>query len=449
MYIQNSVRLNRLVLATFILGSLLFASLVLADIISGSSTTANSVNITFTQLSLAKPVDAQEGDLLVAIIAENSGISATTTPPTGWNVINRTDNGTNVGLVSYWRVVEASDPDTYSWTISPQTRAVGGITRYRGVDITNPIDAVAGVSSLSAVAVAPSVSTTVPNDQIVTAYAYGAGALNTGHFSTPGGMTEKYDTSFTPFGPSLASDDTPQATVGDSGTKSANISPATQRFWVAQTIALKSVQTIVIENFDSYATSASLNGQNGGTGWSTSWAKAPSSENDYTVETAPAGGVGNAAKFVADGGGHAIYDRTFSSPQSVGTVSIRVYVSSSTLSGPPDGVQSFSLRENGTQKMQISFDNNGHLKRVYNADNSGIEDLGPYSANTWYDFSINFDTVNHPNQYRVSIDGGNTYSAWQPVYNGETFSAIDEIDLESWFTNSGETAWWDDIRVTN
>jgi hypothetical protein len=66
-----------------------------------------------------------------------------------------------------------------------------------------------------------------------------AGALNIGHFSTPAGMTEKYDVTNTPLGPSTAEHEVIQTSVGASGAKSSNLPKAPQRNWVAQLIVLR------------------------------------------------------------------------------------------------------------------------------------------------------------------------------------------------------------------
>jgi hypothetical protein len=59
------------------------------------------------------------------------------------------------------------------------------------------------------------------------------------YFTQPTGMTERYDLSDTPFGPSNASDDVTQATAGNSGSNSSTISGNKARNWVAQQIALR------------------------------------------------------------------------------------------------------------------------------------------------------------------------------------------------------------------
>jgi len=142
---------KRLVGAGLIALGLLFSSFALANILSGSSTTNVSNDVAYTALSLSKPSTAVAGDVLLANVSVNGGSPAVITAPTGWVSIARTDNDTNISVASYYKVVSGSEPTSYTWTISPQTHAVGGITDYTGVDTTNPIDAVGSSTGRGAV----------------------------------------------------------------------------------------------------------------------------------------------------------------------------------------------------------------------------------------------------------------------------------------------------------
>ncbi len=245
-----------LVVAT--IGILCVASVVLADIVSGSFTTNSSTNVTITNLVLSKPSDIAQGDFMLANVTLKGGSAESITAPAGWTQIQRTDNAINVSVVSYWKIASASEPASYTWTITPQTRAVGGITRYTGVDPTNPIDVASSNIGHGTTASALSITTGSSNEEIITLFAMDSGLTNTGHFSTPAGMTEKYDTSNTPMGPSTAEDDVMQVASGASGSKSATISGIVQRNWVAQAIALRRVtpgiafdnSTLNTANFD-------------------------------------------------------------------------------------------------------------------------------------------------------------------------------------------------------
>ena len=227
------VRSHYLALVIVSVSALLVASIALAEIVSGSFTTNTSTNISITNLALSKPVSVVAGDFRLANVTPRGGAAEGVTAPAGWTEIRRTDNATNVSIVSYWKIAGDSEPAVYTWTITPQTRAVGGITRYTGVDATNPIDTSSGNTGRSNIATASSITTASSNEEIVALFAADARI----QFSTPTGMVEKYDTS-NGSSPSTAEDDALQAAAGATGAKTATISSG-KRNWVAQLIALQ------------------------------------------------------------------------------------------------------------------------------------------------------------------------------------------------------------------
>jgi len=218
----------------------LVASVALADIITGGSTTAHSANVMYSQLTLAHPTVAV-GDLMLAALAINGGSSELVTPPSGWTQIARTDNATNVALATYSKIAGASEPGTYTWVFNNQTSAEGGITVYNGVS-ASALETSSSATGFGKTATASSVTTSDPNSKVIALYATNIGSfLNAGnYFSTPTGMTEQYDTSNTPSGPSIAESDVTQSAPGASGSKTSTISgPPISRNWAAQLIALK------------------------------------------------------------------------------------------------------------------------------------------------------------------------------------------------------------------
>ncbi len=230
----------------FILGSgLIVASGAFADVISGSFTTNHSTDVTVTQLTITKP-SASVGDIMVATIAINGGTSAVVTAPSGWTQILKTDNDTNISLISYWKVVGGSEPSSYTWSTSDQTTAEGGITAYSGVNTSNPIDVSAGNIGFSATATTTPITTTTTSPTILALYATNVGKSNEAgdYFSAPSGMTQKYDTSNTPFGPSVGQFEAVQVAVGSTGSKSTNIAGNKARNWASQIIALNPTPTI-------------------------------------------------------------------------------------------------------------------------------------------------------------------------------------------------------------
>ena len=231
---------RRLVSLTAAAITLCVGAMAAAAIVSGTSTTNSSTQVTITELTLNKPT-VSTGDLMLASIAVNGGSSAVITAPSGWTQIARTDNDTNESLVSYWKVAGGSEPSNYTWSINNQTQAEGGITPYSGVDTSNPIDAVAGNTGFGTVATTSAITTSADNEEVVALFGADVGkSSNAGaYFTTVSGMTEKYDVSNTPFGPSTAADDAIQTTAGTASSKSSTISGGKARNWAAQQIALR------------------------------------------------------------------------------------------------------------------------------------------------------------------------------------------------------------------
>lgn len=158
---------------------------------------ATSASGSAQPVTIARPAGVQDGDVLVASFATN-GNPGTVTPPAGWTLAPGFPivGGTNPYQHVYYKAVTnaASEPASYSWTLSTSVAWGGGIAAYRGVDQAiiwdaGPSGAGSGTSSTSAVA--PSVTTTVAN-----CYLVGGAAANssTVTFTPPPSMTERWDT---------------------------------------------------------------------------------------------------------------------------------------------------------------------------------------------------------------------------------------------------------------
>src|SRR3989344_6912731 len=218
---------------------LLGTTIAIADIISGDSATSSaSSQVMLTQLTINQPASVAEGVLLLANIVFNGNGSAAVAAPASWTQILKTSNDNRVTIISYWKAAGTAEPADYMWSIVGRTTAAGGITRYGGVDTENPVEASAGDSCQAKIATAPAITTLSPNEEVVAIFATDA-EISGGGFSTPTGMTEKYDVFNSSRGPSTALDDALQAAAGDSGTKSSTMSGNRKRNWAAQQIALR------------------------------------------------------------------------------------------------------------------------------------------------------------------------------------------------------------------
>jgi len=235
-----SQRSRTLLISTLSAAVLGLGAVALAAIISGTATTAHSSQVTVTQIDVNRP-SLSNGDLMLAAITVNGGSQAVVTAPTGWQEIARTDNDVSVTLITYWKVAASGDPSTFRWTVDGQTTAEGSIIPLSGVNTTTPVDASSGNSGFATTATTSSITTTASNDEVIALFATDVGkSVNAGaYFSTASGMTEKFDVTNTPFGPSMAADDAIKTSAGSTGSISSTISGGKARNWVTQIIALR------------------------------------------------------------------------------------------------------------------------------------------------------------------------------------------------------------------
>ncbi len=108
----------------------------------GSAISSTSL---FTSLSVSKPTGVTTNDVLIATITASRGTSsfASFTPPAGWTLVGNQTSKTSTksnAMSVYYRVATASEPSSYTFNISSLTGAVVGISAFRGVDTSAPID---------------------------------------------------------------------------------------------------------------------------------------------------------------------------------------------------------------------------------------------------------------------------------------------------------------------
>jgi len=178
-----------------------------------------------TSITIDQPAGTIQDDVMIASVAVTPS-TTTITPPSGWTLVRRTDNGsaTTNSLAVYRKAAGASEPTAYTWTLGGATAAAGGIQTFMDVDTANPIDVENGQTTASGTAHAtPSVTTTVANAMVVTSHAFASSAT-----WSVSGMNEEFDiASETPTvsaGISIVGAWVRQAAAGATGTKSATAS---------------------------------------------------------------------------------------------------------------------------------------------------------------------------------------------------------------------------------
>jgi hypothetical protein len=206
------------------------------------STTANvqsaaNASAGATTLVISKPTSTVSGDFLIAGITVAGGTGTTVSPPAGWTLIQRTDNATNVSLLTYYHVAGGSEGANYTWTITTPVagaRMSGGILRYTGVNTASPINVSSANTGSGTAVTANSVTTTSAQTAVVGFY----GTATNTSFTPPGGTptaTERFDRA-NAAGPTLEGVTLTEATAGATGNKAATAAATGQ--WAAQLIAL-------------------------------------------------------------------------------------------------------------------------------------------------------------------------------------------------------------------
>ena len=193
----------------------------------GSSTTYSGTAV--TGVSISAPAGTAAGDVLVAAITAdtNPGMASV---PAGWTAMV---NGLSINSSStsgakvyvYYHVVGASDPASYAWTLSAAAKWGGGITGYRGVNNTTPLDApvvTAVDASYNATSITAPGTTTASNGAMVIG-GVGCDCAAPMVSAPPSGWTQRWQAA----GGQIAElADKVQATAGATGTATWTLSAA-------------------------------------------------------------------------------------------------------------------------------------------------------------------------------------------------------------------------------
>jgi hypothetical protein len=182
------------------------------------------------------------------------------------------------------------------------------------------------------------------------------------------------------------------------------------------------------EDFDAYTATASIHGLNSGSGWTQSWDLLTGTA---TVETAPAGMTGKALSLTSTS--EVDIKRLFSAHSGIFTISATIR---SSITNPNSFGVGFSLLDaTGAYQTATYFLSTGDL--ISDAQTL----VAGFAANTNYAIDLNFDTEDHPGQYRARVNAG-AYGAWQDC--NTTCTSIGGIEINSYSTNA-HTFWMDDI----
>ncbi len=207
----------------------------------GPATVISYASTSTTTISLAAPTGTVAGDVVLATIgigATGATIQPTITPPAGWTLVNRTNHATSDALAVY-RHAFATGESSYTFTTGVPVGGVALLSSWVGVDLTNPVDVVAGLDSVptTTTVVAPSVTTTTANTVLVAHYFGYRGGANGTTWTAPSGLT-RVGTVSNGGSRSGSVHFGNQATAGSTGTKLATAS-TTQDFADGILLALR------------------------------------------------------------------------------------------------------------------------------------------------------------------------------------------------------------------
>lgn len=207
-------------------------ALAAAPLTGAGNVTSGAAN-TGTTLTINKPANLADGDLLVAVVGARASSAVYTTPPTGWTRVDPNVDNTAAGVIRlyYKKITTASgEAASYTWAGGASGRHAGVMFRVTGHDTTVPIDGTAGdVATLVSTPdriILPAVTTVTENALLValgwsstTGGTIGtftrAGMTQVGTANTTTGASESAMTALTETVPA----------VGSTGTRSITGSP--------------------------------------------------------------------------------------------------------------------------------------------------------------------------------------------------------------------------------
>jgi len=145
---EIAVVLSALALVVSLVVSLVPAVPVIADASYEEFTEARSGNVEsandVTSITVAKPGDTVEGDLLIGVVITDGDTSGEFTEPTNWSLINEGWSGAGdyggCTLGAWYRIAGDSEPATYTWAWTTAETVYAFIIRITGHDPDNPID---------------------------------------------------------------------------------------------------------------------------------------------------------------------------------------------------------------------------------------------------------------------------------------------------------------------
>jgi hypothetical protein len=188
----------------------------------GSTTSVSSVAV--SAATLTAPTGVSAGDVLVAGITVDNGPSVTAPP--GWTLVaGPLKPNTGAEVFAYYHVVgDGETPTSYAWALGSAQKWGGGITAYRGVSASHPLDVAAPATKVvgtdTTSITAPAITTATNGAMLIGGLGADGSTANT---DGPTAGTEAFDSTG---GQMSEHAYRAQSTAGSSGTATWTISSA-------------------------------------------------------------------------------------------------------------------------------------------------------------------------------------------------------------------------------
>jgi hypothetical protein len=187
-------------------------------------------------LTMTTPTSTQSGDLLIATVVTDGDVTVST--PSGWTSIDQGQSDSDASTLGVWyRVADGTESTTYTFTWTGDQEAAGSISRYIGVDTSDPIDGSDSDTGTSTTPTAPSVTASNANSVVLRIFGSDGSETST----EPTGTTERFGlTSSATAGDATTTSgaDAVQAAAGGSGTASFTLGASQE--WRALTVVINS-----------------------------------------------------------------------------------------------------------------------------------------------------------------------------------------------------------------
>jgi len=135
--------------------------------------------------------------MLAQIVVWDGAGTNTPTAPGGWNLIRHdfvSNNGNKMTSWLYYKVATASEPGSYSWTLTTSQYAAGVIGAWQGASSVTPIDTSSGATAAGASPLEDTAPSLTPaNYNELQVYFYGAQSSTAPSITLPGAITEHMD----------------------------------------------------------------------------------------------------------------------------------------------------------------------------------------------------------------------------------------------------------------